>query len=149
MSKFADTLFARRPFVRWTAVPVLAMGVLVFIFLAANPPGESKTIGTIVYAGIAVACAAMAVALAAPKLFWLMRVVTGLVFLAYLSYLVSEFFFNGGAAEADPEAGKNEANPVNALLGFLVPGVQFLRYPITVRFTVEPSMRINAQMISA
>ena len=138
VSKFADTLFARRPFVRWTAVPILVIGIVVFLFLAVNPPGESKALGSIVYAGIAVACAAMAAALAFPKLFWLMRVMTGLVFLAYASYLIFEFFFNGGAAEADPEAGKNEANPVNALLGFLVLGVPCLWYTIKGRFTLDP-----------
>ena len=62
----------------------------------------------------------------AKRFWWGMRLVTFIIFAAYLSYLLYEFWWSGKALELT--ARRSAASPFNSVLGFLFFGVPCLLY---------------------
>ncbi len=66
---------------------------------------------------------------------WALRIVSGVVFVAYAAYLVAELMEGNGKLTMPGSRG--EANPVNAILGLLVIGFPALMYTLSGRFTFK------------
>jgi hypothetical protein len=73
-----------------------------------------------------------AAALAWPRLLWLTgRIVAGMVFLFYVTYAISEWFFSDHPVVRGQ--GRSSASPLNSLLGLLIIGLPALLYAIRRR----------------
>jgi hypothetical protein len=97
---------------------------------------EAKLAGSVISCLLVVGCLAMIVAMLIPNATWSIRVVTGLVFAAYSAYVAHEWLFD---FDGDIGIGsrRSEANPNNALAGFIVIGLPSLWYTIFGRFTLH------------
>jgi hypothetical protein len=114
---------------------LLAPVLLAFIVLTAffHPRWSLGTAGII--SGLDVLAILMIFALYNPKRFqWAGRAATGLVFLAFLVYLVDEI----GSGHSWHFGPRSEPSPLNALLGLLFIGVPCLRYTLLGRFGRKP-----------
>jgi membrane-bound ClpP family serine protease len=123
------TRFGGSRFLFWALAPFLLAFAVVMAFMVSD-----WTSG----AGAGIALLITGAMLLVLKLYdteqfdWAGRVVAGLVFVAYVSYLVHEL-----ATEGVPDhlpRSPAEASPVNALLGLLVIGIPGLLYAVRGRF---------------
>jgi hypothetical protein len=85
---------------------------------------------------LVIGCIAMMISMLVPNATWSIRIVSGLVFTAYAWYLVHEWIidFDGNIGFGRP---RSEANPNNALAGFIVIGLPALWYTVLGRFTLR------------
>lgn len=136
MQRFGDVLFSGRPFIRWTLLPVLLFCVAVFGVMAFSAFGERDFIAGGGMSLLVIGCIAMMISMLVPNATWSIRIVTGLVFAAYAWYLVHEWIidFDGDIGFGRP---RSEANPNNALAGFIVIGLPALWYTVLGRFTLR------------
>ena len=137
MANFGETLFGASPFVRWTLSPfVFVFAVLIpFLISSWTPTRVAITIG------IEFKCLALLVGFWLPAQFgrWAFRVLAGLVFLAYFSYLIDQIFFSEAPFTLVKARGK--ASPRNALLGFTAIGVPCLWFSLVGRFKLRAESR--------
>lgn len=121
MSKFGETLFGGSRFVFWALAPVLAACAVVMPLLV----GE-WTAARFAFVALAEALlVALILALYDRRRFrWAARVVTGVVFCAYLLYLVDSAFAEGSSTKP--------------LMGFIAIGLPCLWYTIFGRFSRRP-----------
>jgi hypothetical protein len=134
MSYFGETLFGHSKFIRWTLSPLVLLFAILMPFLI-----EKWTImGAITMVGLELMCSTLLMG------FWLpsrigrlaFRVLAGLIFITYLSYLIYEFFFSDTPLRLIENS--SETSPRNALLGFIIIGLPSLWYSIFGRFTIRP-----------
>jgi hypothetical protein len=112
--------------VLWFAAPAMML-FTAFMYLFFDQRG-GWPISEIVFVGV---CAAMSFGLVmalinATKFWWGLRIVTFIIFAAYLAYLLHEFWFTSQPLEVTPR--RSAATPFNAILGFLFFGVPCLLY---------------------
>jgi hypothetical protein len=137
MANFGETLFGGSPFVRWALSPFLVLFAVLMPFLI---PGWTPT-RVAITVGIEFMCLALLAGFWLPAKFghWAFRILTGLVFLGYLTYLIDQFFVS--EAPFKLVQARSEASPQNALLGFMVVGLPCLWYSIFGRFKLKPTAR--------
>jgi hypothetical protein len=137
MTNFGETLFGGSPFVRWTLTPFVLLFAVLVPFLI---PGWTPT-RVAMMVGIEFTCFALLAGFWLPAQFgrWAFRLVAGLVFLAYSSYLIDQIFFSGAPFKLVEARGK--ASPRNALLGFAVIGLPCLWFSLFGRFTLRAESR--------
>jgi hypothetical protein len=137
MANFGETLFGGSPFVRWTLTPVVFLFAVLIPFLISGwtPTAVAITVG------IEVMCLALIAGFWLPPRpqRWALRVLAGLVFVAYSIYLIYEFLFSDTPFKIDEARAK--ASPWNALLGFMVIGLPCLWYSLFGRFTLRAESR--------
>src|SRR4051794_8841077 len=118
MSGFGNTLFSGSRFIFWSLGPVLLLGGLAFLGLAAWPPPGAGLTSRIGAALLGLFCLICVPVLYNPARFWVAsRVVTGTVFLAYLAYFISD--------------------PLKATRGLLVIGLPCLWWTLFGRFSLR------------
>ncbi len=135
MSDFGNTLFSGSRFIFWSLGSVLLLGGASFLGLAiwAFPDaGQTTRLGM---ALLGLFCLAGVPVLYDPKRFRLVsRFLTGVVFLGYLCYFVSEWAWHSDdIGLVNPR--NAESTPVNATRGFLVIGLPCLWWTLFGRFT--------------
>ncbi len=103
-------------------------------------PGWTPT-AVAITVGIEIMCLALLTGFWLPARFghWALRMLAGLVFLAYFSYLIHEFFFSEAPFKVVEERGK--ASPRNALLGLTLIGLPCLWFSLFGRFTIRAESR--------
>jgi hypothetical protein len=122
-----DVLFSGSRFLFWTLAPVL----LLFIVLTALFHPQWSVESATIIGGLDGLAILMISALYNPKRFhWAGRATTGLVFLAFLAYLIDEIA-SGDSWHFGP---RSEPSPLNALMGLLLIGMPCLRYTLLGRF---------------
>jgi hypothetical protein len=91
--------------------------------------------------GIEFMCLALLAGFWLPAQFgrWAFRVLAGLVFLGYSTYLIDQSFFSEAPFKLVEARGK--ASPRNALLGFVVIGLPCLWFSLFGRFTLRAESR--------
>jgi Na+/proline symporter len=121
-------------FVRWSLSPL----VLLFALLMPLLIEEWTPIGIVIMGGMALACLALLAGFWLPAHIgrWAFRVLAGLIFAAYASYLIHEFLFTDKQFKIVQSRG--QASPRNALLGFVIIGLPCLMYAVLGRFTLKP-----------
>ena len=125
--EIADVLFGGSRFFFWLLAPVL----LLFIVLTALYHPQWSLGSVTMIGGLDVLAILIIFALYNPKRFHSAgRAATGLVFLAFLSYLVDEIA-SDHSWHFGPRSGPS---PLNALMGLLIIGVPCLRYTLLARF---------------
>jgi hypothetical protein len=110
----------------------------VFLFIIVTPfhRGEWSAQSVILVVGVDALGILLLLALYKPDRFhWAGRAATGLVFLAFLSYLIDEIV-SGHPWHFGP---RSEPSPLNALLGLFAIGVPCLRYTLVGRFGRKPN----------
>lgn len=127
-----DIAFGGSRFIFWCLAPVLLINSIATPFLLGdwNP---TKVIVTTAWC----ACSLLAIPAIydARRFWWAARSVTAIIFLAYLAYVVYEFFID---KDNDTFTGRRgESNPVNAVLGFVVIGLPCLWYTLLGRFRLS------------
>lgn len=130
MGQFGKALFNSSPFIFWTLSPLLLIFAISLPFLA----GEQSVFGWL----IVVACSSAALMLIlalydAQRFHWVGRVLAGMVFLTYMSYLGFEVLTEEEPLRLPPSRG--EAHPINAFFGIIVIGLPSLWYALFGRFT--------------
>jgi hypothetical protein len=137
MANFGETLFGGSPFVRWTLTPIVILfaALMPFLITAWTPTAVAITVG------IEIMCLALIAGFWLPAQFgrWALRVLAGLVFAAYVIYLIYEFFFSDTPFKVVEARAK--ASPRNALLGFIIIGLPCLWYSLFGRFTLRAESR--------
>lgn len=130
MSKFGTTLFGGGRCMFWLIAPaVLATAALV----SSNIQGSWMNARGLITAGLDVMAVSFTLALWNPIRFrWAARVVTGLVFVSFLAYFVSELFGGSG-----PRSGGRQS-PMQAFFGLLIIGLPCLWYTWTGGWTDAP-----------
>ena len=133
MATYGETLFGGSAFVRWTLTPFVFLFAVLMPFLI---PGWTSTAAAITV-GIEIMCLALLAGFWLPARFgrWALRALAGLVFLAYFSYLLREFFFS--EAPFKLVEARSKASPRNALLGFALIGLPWLWFSLVGRFTLR------------
>lgn len=122
MSKFGETLFGGSRFIFWSLAPVLAACAAALPLLV----GEWTAARVLFVALAEVLLVSLILALYDPRRFrWAARCVTGVVFCAYLLYLIDSAFA-GGSSSLKP------------VMGFIVIGLPCLWYTIFGRFSRRP-----------
>jgi hypothetical protein len=110
---------------------MLAPIVLLFIALTPFRQGDWSAESVFLVVGVDALGVLLLLALYKPERFhWAGRAATGLVFLAFVAYLIDEIA-SGGSWHFGP---RSEPSSLNALLGLLVFGVPCLRYTLVGRF---------------
>jgi hypothetical protein len=142
MSNFGNILFSGIPFIRWTLLPIFlfcvgGFGLMTFISIL-----DKALIPALVSITFTVACAVMCIAMLFPHCRWAIRIITGMVFFAYLIYLVHEWLFDTSAG-IGIGAKRSESTPLNSLLGFVIIGLPCLWYTVFGRFTFRPEPEPN------
>lgn len=146
MSHFGNTLFSGNPLIRWTLVPVLVVCVILFGVVLVGAVLARDIVPILVSLVLTVGCLSMAIALIFPRCEWAFRLVTGLVFGAYLFYVIYEWGFDQQEG-IGLQSGRSEANPRNALLGFIIIGLPCLWYTVLGRFTLRPQNHLKAESL--
>lgn len=142
MSNFGQVLFSGSPLIRWTLIPVLFLCIVIFGFMTFASALDYKVTPALISLALTLGCISMSIALIFPNCGWAVRIVTGLVFAAYLTYLIYEWVF-------DIENGlglgsrRGESNPINSLMGFVIIGLPCLWFTIFGRFTIRPETLIE------
>jgi hypothetical protein len=136
MSHFGNTLFSGSRFIFWSLGPVLFLGGLSFLGLAIWAfPGGGQT-SRLGLALLGLFCLVCVPVLYDPTRFRLAsRVLTGVVFLVYLGYFISEWIWHSN----DIGLGKPRSaqTPLNATLGLLVIGLPCLWWTLFGRFSLR------------
>lgn len=135
MSNFGETLFGGSRIIRWSLTPF----VILFAILMPGLLDKWTPMGIVVMAGMEFMCIALLAGFWLPSRFgrWAFRGLAGAVFLAYLAYLIDEFFFS--ETPFSMFESRANASPRNALLGFIVIGLPSLWYAILGRFSLSPT----------
>ena len=137
MANFGETLFGGSPFVRWTLTPFVFLFAVLMPFLIPSwtPAAVAVTVG------IEIMCLALLAGFWLPARIrhWALRVLAGLVFLAYFAYLIHGFFFS--EAPFKLVEARSNASPRNALLGFALIGLPCLWFSLFGRFTLRAESR--------
>jgi len=134
MPRFGDTLYSGSRFIFWSLGPVLFLGGLSFLGLAvwAFPgAGQATRLGL---AFLGLFCLACVPVLYDPTRFRpASRLLTGIVFLAYLGYFTNQWAWHAD----DLGLGKpqNVPTPLNAAKGLLVIGLPCLWWTLFGRFS--------------
>jgi hypothetical protein len=138
MSQFGNTLFSGSRFIFWSLAPILLVGGLSFLGLAFwvfPAGGQTSRLGLALLGLFCLICIPV---LYDPKRFWLAsRVVTGIVFLGYLAYFISEWVWH--AEDIGLGKPRSASTPLNATRGLLVIGLPCLWWTMFGRFSVRPS----------
>jgi hypothetical protein len=128
MAKLGDVLFNGSRFIFWALSPFL-------VFLIVGMPllvdGWWPWSNILVFGLDAIAALLLLALYDNKRFWWASRGVTGVVFLAYLGYLVDESR-SGKPWRLGP---RSEESPVDALLGLLIIGLPSLRYTLAGRFS--------------
>ena len=133
MKNYGETLFGGSGFIRWSLTPF----VLLFAALMPLLINQWTPAGCVVMAFMEFLCVALLAGFWLPARFghWAFRILAGLVFLAYVGYLIHESCFTDvpfKIFESD-----RKASPRNALLGFFIIGLPALWYALFGRFTFQ------------
>src|SRR5215204_6805062 len=133
MSKFGKTLFGGSRFIFWALAPVL-------LFCAALLPSlvSEWTAPRVIFVSLVeVFLFSLILGLYDPQRFrWATRCVTGVVFCAYLAYVVDEAFLSvKGAGSAS--GGRPGLSPWKAIAGFIAIGLPCLWYTMFGRFSLR------------
>ena len=130
MSKFGKTIFEGSTFLRWTLGPIAVLSACAF---AALQP-DWRGLRAVLFVGIEVALVLLALVAFAPRRFhWAGRVLAGIVFFAYVGYLVDM-----AVTKPDsfwPPRRRSATTGFNSLLGLLVIGYPSLKYALLGRFS--------------
>jgi len=134
MSHFGGTLFGSSPFIRWALSPF----ILLFVILMPLCVEKWTSTALLITAGMEALCLALLAGFWLPARIghWAFRLVAALVFLAYTSYLVHEFFFTDAPLRFSGP--RSQASPRNALLGYFIIGLPCFWYALKGRFTLGP-----------
>jgi len=138
MSRFGKTLFGENRFIFRVLGPALllfAIGMSAFELTR-----DDRSLGTTLLVMIAVATSLLLfIGLYDPVRFrWALRCVTGVVFLAYLGYLIDMIVVEKRAFAWPKRPGSRaDASPTDALLGLLLIGFPSLWYTVTGRFAIR------------
>jgi len=125
--EIGDVLFGGSRFLFWLLAPVLLLFIILTAIFHPRWSAESKSI----VFGLDLLAVLLILALYNPKRFhWAGRAATGLVFLAFLAYLIDEIAI-GDSWHFGP---RSEPTPLNALLGLVFIGFPCLRYTLIGRF---------------
>ena len=121
----------------WLLTPPMVLFTIFLWFVAAQEKLTGNQI--LIYSGITIITFGLLVYTISPKRgWWGPRLVTFSIFVAYLSYLISEFVYTDHPF--DPTVHHGAQSPFNALLGFFIFGIPSLLYTFsgkTERFTDE------------
>jgi hypothetical protein len=128
MSIGPEAFFRSTPLLRWTLIPVLLLfGAGVPFLVPVYTLWRVLLIAAL--SGTALLYAA---ALMWPRYLWVTgRIVAGMVFLFYVAYAVSEWFFSDHPFVIGER--RSRASPANSLLGLLIIGVPALLYALRRR----------------
>jgi len=130
MSEIPAIVFGRSPFVRWTLLPVAILALLSIALSGGG--GRDDALATGVTLFVELILVLLIVALAMPKsAHWAGRAVCGMVFLAYVTYLVVELIEDPQSLW--PTARRSTSCAFNAAMGLLVIGTPALIYALTPR----------------
>jgi len=128
MSVGPEAFFRSTPLLRWTLIPVLVLFGAGMPFLI---PKYTlwRVLLVVALSGTALLYAA---ALMWPRYLWLTgRIVAVMVFLFYVAYAVSEWFFSDHPFVIGER--RSRASPANSLLGLLIIGLPALLYALRRR----------------
>lgn len=128
---FGDVAFSGSRFVFWCTAPVLALAAVGAPFLIRDwTPQKVALVGA-----ASTACVLAIFAIYDARRFRLAaRSLTGLIFLAYLGYLVEELVFTDKPLQPTRHG---EASPWNSILGFVVIGLPCLWHSVLGRFSLQ------------
>jgi len=130
MSDFGKTVFGGSTFLRWTLGPIAVLSACAFAALQSDWQGRRA----VLFVGIEVALVLLALVAFAPHRFhWAGRALAGMVFFAYIAYLV-------GMALTKPDSfwppsRRSATTGFNSVLGLLVIGYPSLKYALLGRFS--------------
>jgi hypothetical protein len=138
MSYFGETLFGNRKFIRWTLSPLVLLFAILMPFLINFTIEKWTIMGAIIMGGLELMCLTLLMCFWLPSRIghWAFRVLAGLIFITYLSYLIYEYFFSNAPFRLSGSRG--EPSPRNALLGFIFIGIPCFYYSLFGRFTLRP-----------
>ncbi len=119
MSTLGRTLFGGSPFIRWTLGPVALVSLVAMELLRGDESGKRLAIFVATEVGLVLLAL---VAFAPVRCAWAGRTLAGLVFLAYLTYLV--------AMLTTPDS-----SAYNSILGLLFIGYPAFTYAVLGRFS--------------
>jgi hypothetical protein len=127
---FGEVAFSGSRFIFWCLAPALALCAAVPLVLDDWNPTK-----LVVATGWSACCLLAIPALYdARRFWWAARAVTAIIFLCYLSYLVTEAFLSG---KSFGPTRRSDASPFNSIVGFIVIGLPALWYTILGRFTLR------------
>ena len=136
MSKFGKTVFEGSTFLRWTLGPIAVLSACAFAALQTDWLG----LRAVLFVGIEVALVLLALVAFAPRRFhWAGRVLAGMVFFAYVAYLVDM-----AVTKPDsfwPPRRRSATTGFNSILGLLVIGYPSLKYAAVGRFSWRSDRR--------
>ncbi|MGV3661979.1 MAG: hypothetical protein ACO1TE_17475 [Prosthecobacter sp.] len=145
---FASTLFGGSTCLRWVVGPFALISAVMFVLpgFFALLDGETTKGLTMLVVGLASMLLFLAV-VAGSRFPWAARVLTGLVFAAYLWYVLDTWLIHPKPLEAGASRGK--ATPWNALCGLLVIGCPCLCYTFLGRLTLSAPEPADDEMEDA
>lgn len=128
-----DVVFGGSRFIFWALAPLLLISGITTPFLL-DDWNPTKIIVTAAWC----VCSLLAIPAIydARSFWWAARGVTGIIFLAYLAYVVDEFFLDDG--DDTFTGARSETNPLNAVLGLAIIGLPCLWYTLLGRFRLRP-----------
>ncbi len=130
MSEFGIRLFAGSRFLRWTLAPLAIVSALVLAVLQL----EARGLQLALFLALELALVLLALTAIAPNRFsWAGRGLAGLVFLAYVAYLLSMLVEQPSSFW--PPSERSAATGFNSLLGLLVIGYPSFKYALLGRFS--------------
>ena len=133
MSKFGKTLFGGSRFIFRTLAPILLCCGAVLPSLVAGWTASR----VIFVSSVEAFLLCLSLGLYDPRRFrWATRCATGVVFCAYLAYLVDEVFLSSKGAGV-VSGNRAEATSRNAVAGFIAIGLPCLWYTIFGRFSLR------------
>lgn len=125
MSSFAERLFAGSPFVRWSIGIVVLLTGLAFVPLLLEAHGRELWIGLALEAVLVL----LGLPMLAPRRFaWAGRALCGLVFLAYVAYVIDMWIEKPDSFAPGSRPGASTG--FNALLGLAIIGTPALFYAL-------------------
>ncbi|HEX8149516.1 MAG TPA: hypothetical protein VF591_20205 [Pyrinomonadaceae bacterium] len=137
MSKFGRTLFSGSRFIFWALAPVLLLCAALLPFLVS----EWTAARVIFVSLVEMFLFSLILGLYDPLRFrWATRCVTGVVFCAYLAYVIDEAFLSGKSAEG-AYGGRAGLSPWKAIAGFIAIGLPCLWYTMFGRFSLRDEGR--------
>ncbi|MBL8858996.1 MAG: hypothetical protein JNL28_10855 [Planctomycetes bacterium] len=126
MTAFARSLFSASPFLRWTLGTVALAGAVGFPIMFKDARGLAWG----VLLALETLLILLLVAMIAPtRCAWAGRVLTGIVFLAYVAYFVNAVWTD--PAGLNPTSNRGVSSAFNALLGLIVIGLPSLKYALS------------------
>ena len=126
-----DIAFSGSRFIFWCLAPMLFLCAVGLPLTVDN----WTPVKAMLTAAWSVGCFAAIFALYGARRFpWAARTVTGIIFLAYLGYLIDQLIFSGKPLEPTR---RSEASPWNSIVGFVVIALPALWYTILGRFSLR------------